>query len=75
MALNVWLVFRRAHNGRDLRRLEKWYGVFAYGVPAIAAVGYLVHDLNSRQQVMGPAIVGLFFFSSCGVVRVDLLTW
>ncbi|KZM19612.1 transmembrane signaling receptor [Ascochyta rabiei] len=57
MALNVWMVFSRGCDGRDLRRLEKWYAGFAYGVPGIAAVGYLVHDAVSERRILGPAIL------------------
>ncbi|KAJ4331417.1 hypothetical protein N0V95_009888, partial [Ascochyta clinopodiicola] len=53
MALNVWLVFSRGYDGRDLRRLEKWYAVFAYGVPGVAAVGVLAGATMSIYVCVG----------------------
>jgi hypothetical protein len=60
MALNVWLVFIQGYDGRRLRRLEKWYILFAYGLPSIPAIAYLIHDhLRMEPHIYGPAIVGL----------------
>ena len=57
MALNVWLVFYKRFDARELHHLEKWYVLFAYGVPALTAIIYLIHDYNSEHNIMGPAIV------------------
>jgi hypothetical protein len=57
MALNVWLVFVRSYDARKLHHLENWYMLFAYGLPAIPAITYLIYDHHSEQRIMGPAIV------------------
>lgn len=67
MALNVWLIFERGYDEGRLRGLEKWYLGFAYGVPAVAAVGYLVHDRVGTGRILGPAEVSC----SVGIVRRD----
>lgn len=61
MALNVWLVFVRGYDAQKLHHLEKWYILFAYGLPAITAIIYLIHDHNSGQHIVGPAIVGSLY--------------
>ncbi|KAF2632643.1 hypothetical protein BU25DRAFT_79576 [Macroventuria anomochaeta] len=58
MALNVWRIFMiKNFDGRKLPDPEKWYILFAYGLPAITAFIYLIHDHNSGQRIMGPAIL------------------
>lgn len=60
MALNVWRIFMvRNFDGRKLPNPEKWYILVAYGLPAIAAVIYLIRDHNNKQRIMGPAIVSV----------------
>ncbi|KAH6620349.1 hypothetical protein C7974DRAFT_415559 [Boeremia exigua] len=59
MALNVWFIFmRRRDSGRDLRRLDKWYALGSYGLPALPAVAYLVHDTcRAGEDIIGDAII------------------
>lgn len=57
MALNVMLVFFHHYNSRQLRRLEKWYIGFAYGVPFLPAFIYIVVEKVTRKRIYGPATV------------------
>jgi hypothetical protein len=57
MALNVMLVFFRQYNSTKLRKLEKWYLLFAYGVPFVTAFIYIVVEKTTRQRIYGPATV------------------
>lgn len=60
MALNVYLIFMfKRFDGRHLRKLEKWYFLFAYGITSVGAFGHLIHDLTARRKILGPAIVSL----------------
>ena len=56
MATNVFLVFFYGCDSRQLRHLEKWYFIFAYGIPAIPALTYIILDHTGRR-IMGPATV------------------
>ncbi|KAF2641665.1 hypothetical protein P280DRAFT_282059 [Massarina eburnea CBS 473.64] len=55
MALNVQLVFFRGYNSAQLRHLEKWYLLCAYGVPGIVALSYIFIDHFSDINIIGPA--------------------
>jgi hypothetical protein len=57
MALNVMLVFFYQYNSRQLRRLEKWYLLFAYGVPFIPAFAYNVAEKANGKRLLGGATV------------------
>jgi hypothetical protein len=59
MAINVFLVFWFGYNAQRLRYLEKWYLLFAYGLPAIPPIIYIILDHHSRTRVMGSATVRL----------------
>ncbi|KAH7406187.1 G protein coupled receptor family protein [Phaeosphaeria sp. MPI-PUGE-AT-0046c] len=55
MATNVYLVFWRGYDALQLRHLEKWYFLFAYGLPAIAPIVYVILDHHRKVPVLGPA--------------------
>ncbi|ORY09186.1 hypothetical protein BCR34DRAFT_602979 [Clohesyomyces aquaticus] len=57
MALNVMLVFFRNYDSRQLRRLEKWYLLFSYGLPSIPAMVYVILDHTREKRVIGPATI------------------
>lgn len=58
MALNVMLVFFRQYNSSKLRKLEKWYLLFSYGIPFLIAFTYIVVEKATGQRIYGPATVG-----------------
>jgi hypothetical protein len=58
MALNVGLIFKvKRFDGSKMPDYEKWYGLVAYGVPAMVPIVYLVHDQMSSHGIVGSAIV------------------
>lgn len=69
MAMNVFLVFWYGHNAQELYYLEKWYFLFAYGVPAVPPIIYVILDHHSSTHVIGPATVSI-----SRVANVALLT-
>ncbi|KAL6705891.1 hypothetical protein ACN47E_006351 [Coniothyrium glycines] len=54
MALNVFLVFFSGYDSHQLRQLEKWYLILAYGIPAVPAITYVILDHTGRR-VLGSA--------------------
>ncbi|KAF1366008.1 hypothetical protein EJ07DRAFT_92595 [Lizonia empirigonia] len=54
VSLNVSLVVFKRFDSPELLPLEKWYVLFAYGLPALTAIIYFIHDYNSEQHIMGP---------------------
>jgi hypothetical protein len=67
MATNVLLVFWRGYDATQLRHLEKWYMLLAYGVPAIPPIIYVILDHQREVPILGPATVSLSasFRSAC----------
>jgi hypothetical protein len=59
MALNVMLVFFYQFNSGKLRRLEKYYLAFSYGLPFIPSLIYLVVEHVTGQTIYGGATVGI----------------
>jgi hypothetical protein len=57
MATNVFLVFWHGYDARQLRYLEKWYLLFAYGVPGIPPIVYIILNHSSHTRILGPATV------------------
>lgn len=58
MALNVGLIFKvKRFDGSKIPDYERWYGLIAYGIPAMVPVAYLIHDQLSSHSIVGSAIV------------------
>jgi hypothetical protein len=57
MATNVFLVFWRGYDARQLRYLEKWYLLLAYGMPAIPPLVYVILDHIRTPRILGPATI------------------
>lgn len=57
MATNVFLVFWQGHNAQELYYLEKWYFLFAFGLPAIPPMIYVILDHHSDSHIIGTATV------------------
>jgi hypothetical protein len=57
MATNVFLVFWYGYDAQQLRRLEKWYLLFAYGIPMVPPMVYVIMDHHSQTRVLGSATV------------------
>lgn len=56
MATNVLLVFFFGYNSNHLHKLEKWYFLFAYGLPGIPALVFVILD-HSGRPIIGPATI------------------
>lgn len=62
MALNVGLIFKvKRFDGNKIPDYEKWYGLVAYGIPAMVPIAYLIHDQLSDHSIVGSAMVGSVF--------------
>ncbi|KAF2654568.1 family A G protein-coupled receptor-like protein [Lophiostoma macrostomum CBS 122681] len=57
MALNVMLVFFYQFNSGKLRRLEKYYLAFSYGLPFTPALIYVVVEQTTGQRIYGGATI------------------
>lgn len=57
MAMNVFLVFWRGYDAVQLRHLEKWYLLLAYGLPVIPPLVYVILDHVRPMPILGPATV------------------
>jgi hypothetical protein len=60
MATNVFLVFWRGYDALQLRHLEKWYLLLAYGLPAIPPLVYVILDHMWEVPILGPATVSCY---------------
>lgn len=56
MAINVLLVFFYGYDSDRLHAKEIWYFVFAYGVPGLPAIAYVILD-HTGNPVIGTAAV------------------
>ncbi|KAF1934085.1 uncharacterized protein M421DRAFT_246 [Didymella exigua CBS 183.55] len=73
MALNVGLIFKvKRFDGSKMPDYEKWYGLVAYGVPAVVPITYLVHDQVSSHGIVGPAILWCWVRKEFDWMRITL---
>jgi hypothetical protein len=57
MAFNVWFTIYRQYSAQQLRSLEKYYFIFAYGIPFIPSfILFFIKD-PMRGSVYGDAVV------------------
>ncbi|TVY35068.1 Cyclic AMP receptor-like protein A [Lachnellula occidentalis] len=57
MACNVYLTFYHHFGAYELRKLEKWYFLFCYGIPFIPAAVYLVVSTEKNGRMYGNATI------------------
>ena len=57
MAVNIYLVFFRGYNTRQLRGLDHKYFVACYGLSLVPAIIYLFIKTKERGRIYGGAIV------------------
>lgn len=57
MAVNIYLTFYRRYSAEDLKKLEKWYFLFCYGLPLILATTLSLIKTAGRGRIYGPALV------------------
>lgn len=73
MALNIYLAFYKKFSAEDLKKLEKWYFSFCYGLPLALAIVLQVIKTKERGRIYGPALVRNFWPRSRTSEFVDLL--
>jgi hypothetical protein len=57
MAVNVFLTFQTTKMRINLQKMEKWYVLFCYGVPAVPALFYLIMDYTRKTDYYGDATI------------------
>jgi hypothetical protein len=62
MAVNVFLTFQTTSIAVNIKKLEKWYFVFCFGVPAVPAFTFLLLDLvrKPKRPYYGDATVSSY---------------
>lgn len=71
MALNVMLVFNSTCDIRRLRRLEKWYLLFSYGVPFVPCLAYIFLDRVGKRRILGGATVSTISLSMSNQILIS----
>lgn len=59
MAVNIYLVFFRSYNTRQLRGLDHKYFIACYGLSLIPAIIYLFMETKDRGKIYGGAVVSI----------------
>lgn len=59
MAVNIYLVFFRGYNTRQLRGLDHKYLIACYGLSVIPAIVYLFIKTKERGKMYGGAIASI----------------
>lgn len=57
MAVNIYLVFFRGYNTKQLRGLDRKYFIACYGISLIPAITYLFINTKERGKIYGGAVV------------------
>jgi hypothetical protein len=57
MAVNVFLTFHTTKVHVNMIKMEKWYFLACYGVPAVPALLYLLLDVSRGMEFYGDATV------------------
>ncbi|CRL29435.1 GPCR, family 2-like [Penicillium camemberti] len=57
MAVNIYLTFYRRYSAEDIKKLEKWYFLFCYGLPLILATTLSLIKTAGRGKIYGPALI------------------
>ena len=57
MAVNVFLTFQTTKLNVTIRKLEKFYFIFCFGIPMVPALTYLILDITRDTGFYGNAIV------------------
>ncbi|KAH7126961.1 G protein coupled receptor family protein [Dendryphion nanum] len=70
MALNVMMVFNSTCDIRRLRRLEKWYLLFSYGVPFVPCLAYIFLDRVAKRRILGGATIWCWVDSEVEWMRI-----
>lgn len=73
MAVNIYLVFYRGYNTRQLRGLDRKYFIACYGLALIPAIIYLFIETKERGKIYGGAVVSKSFSHRANAInRFDI---
>ncbi|TVY91423.1 Cyclic AMP receptor-like protein A [Lachnellula willkommii] len=72
MACNVYLTFYHQFNAYQLRRLEKWYFLFCYGIPLVPAAVYIVVRTKEKGRMYGNATLWCWVATPWDKFRIAL---
>ncbi len=72
MATNVMLTFYYHHDAEDLRRLEKYYFCFCYGVPLIPALAFIFIQTESKGHMYGNATLWCWVSAEWDIYRIGM---
>ncbi|KAL8662029.1 MAG: hypothetical protein Q9202_005083 [Teloschistes flavicans] len=73
MAVNIYLVFFRGYNTKQLRGLDHKYFVACYGLSLIPAVAYLFIATEERGKVYGGAVLWCWIADDWAFLRIAVL--
>lgn len=75
MTLNVIRIIIMRFDGRKIRSFDKWYFLAAYGIPAVAAATYVLHDQFSDNYIVGPVGVSLVTHLPIRGINMESQLW
>jgi hypothetical protein len=70
MATNVYLTFYRKATNEDLKRWERWYCLWCYGIPFVVAFVYLFLQTPLRGKFYGDATLWCWVSPSWDTFRI-----
>ncbi|KAL8639589.1 MAG: hypothetical protein Q9226_008856 [Calogaya cf. arnoldii] len=73
MAVNIYLVFFRSYNTKQLRSLDHKYFVACYGFALVPSIIYLFINTKDRGKIYGGAILSLFRQQTAHSARIAVL--
>ncbi|KAL8831521.1 MAG: hypothetical protein Q9191_000830 [Dirinaria sp. TL-2023a] len=73
MTINIYLVFYRGYNTKQLRGLDHKYFVACYGFSLIPAITYLFIKTKERGKIYGGAILWCWVSSKWSFLRIAVL--
>ncbi|KAL3425238.1 G-protein coupled receptor 1-like protein 1 [Phlyctema vagabunda] len=69
MAYNVYLTFYRNGSSETLRKMEKWYFTFCYGLPGIPALVFVAVKTKANGRFYGDATLWCWISSEWDIFR------
>ncbi|KAL8776317.1 MAG: hypothetical protein Q9213_008318 [Squamulea squamosa] len=73
MAINIYLVFFRSYNTKQLRGLDHKYFVTCYGFSLIPAITYLFIKTKERGKIYGGAVLWCWVSTEWSFLRIAVL--
>ncbi|KAL8678366.1 MAG: hypothetical protein Q9186_005260 [Xanthomendoza sp. 1 TL-2023] len=73
MAVNIYLVFFRSYNTKQLRSLDHKYFIACYGLSLIPAIIYLFIETKDRGRIYGGAVLWCWVSNKWSFLRIAVL--